>query len=130
MLEESLSQWWSNILNLNVYAPIECRVCKTDAKEPILGYIVTRYGIVCSKCFDYGRSLVFSCCDGKGTANWDQNNQRWRCSDCGATQSTDPTYLGGGFKPASPDKQITSGGCICGGEIAKTTHAFWCNIKN
>lgn len=62
---------------------------------------------------------MFSCCGGAGSANWDQTNQKWRCSDCGAVQSTDPDYLGGGFTVTLPPTtaiQKSGKKCECGAD--------------
>lgn len=77
--------------------------------------------------------LMFSCCQGKGTATWDPVIAAWKCKDCNTPQSNDPNYIGNGFKqsPYEPKKSGT-GQCTCGS--TKTygvgaTHADYCDIK-
>ncbi len=106
-----------------------CTVCNLDSSLTNLNFhaIHTKTGPIHLDeiCYEnYRYSTVFSCCGGKGTATWDQTNQKWKCADCGATQSTDPSYIGGGFIPKTDQyesKPIKK--CECGAETAKTTHS-------
>jgi hypothetical protein len=54
--------------------------------------------------FTCPNKMMFSCCGGSGAAKWDQSNQTWNCSDCGATQSTDASYLHNGRNPPKEDQ--------------------------
>lgn len=65
----------------------------------------------------YGK-MMFSCCNGKGAATWDTPNGQWKCSDCGAPQSNDPDYLGGGFIPKIDFNKFKSVDvCQCGADV-------------
>lgn len=74
---------------------------------------------------------VYSCCGAGGQGIiWNQTDKKWKCIDCGSVKSDDPDYywtpktVKEAFKPPVPKS------CVCGAEKTKTTHAFWCDIKN
>lgn len=120
---------------------LKCSRCEIDSsylyKLDGSGLIVTKHGLLCEVCYEVRNNLALSCCGGSGAANWDQSAQKWKCSDCGTIQSSDPTYIGNGFKGIVDDieKELeklypAKKKCVCGGEKTKTTHAHWCDIKN
>lgn len=73
---------------------------------------------------------IFSCCQGKsgGSSRWDNDAQAWKCTDCGSPTSTDPNYVSGKSEEFKPWWVRTPKQCECGGEKAKTTHAFYCPL--
>lgn len=81
---------------------IKCGRCLvSDIK--IFQYVITNQGLMCEVCFDYGKSLSFSCCGGAGAATWNQTNGTWNCSDCGSVKSNDSSYIGGSHTPDTND---------------------------
>jgi hypothetical protein len=110
---------WDTVTN-------SCGVCGLSSESLLAAGV----GMSVFTCPDY---RMFSCCGGSGAATWDQTNNRWRCSDCGATQSTDADYLGGGFTPKEDaDKwwKSTPKPCTCGSDKTYgigATHTSWCD---
>jgi hypothetical protein len=80
------------------------------------------------KMYECTNNLMFSCCGGSGAAKWDQSNQTWNCSDCGAPQSTDPSYIGNNKTPDNvPWWKQNEKKCECGSDkVGSGGHSTWC----
>lgn len=76
---------------LNYQPTDRCTKCLLSCED----YLDNVFNIPVGVMFTCTGTSLFSCCGGKsGNAKWDNNAQQFKCVDCGAPTSTDPSYAG------------------------------------